>query len=397
MERDQVNGNQPHHLVCILTVVLLLAACSKAESTDLAREPEPDQIALTNQSYVATTVTADANRVRELENQIRVSEGNLASAEEADKSLSISLDSELSKLTSSYQQSLLDYQREIQCGYQLFDIPVLGFEGIATESRVFNASVDDLRNLADEIRKATPSEWRCGTPRTDRENSFGYPGWKVEDYYGRYRKGYEALWDQYIPNLLQQLSQFTFQTDCKQCYQIRDSFESEWELLSEKRARQIRNISDTFYLESGTVLSKKSQSADQVVKAENELLNAKNSLGKYLAEIAQLNQPSTTLSTSGQDKNRSQNSPRYICGIGGCVDTWEPPVSSSDRAVAIRCEDFSTTAGCTITWNSGRKSVANPYAPRNGRIVSGTEFFDMFGKPICVDLYENGGIKTAYC
>jgi hypothetical protein len=403
MEPDKQFRGRLLSMTLLLLAGFGLAACTESRPTSPASESEVDSIAVVSTAIVSTTVTVDANRVQELENLIKVSEVELVSAEEADKSLSVALDSELSQLASPYRQALLDYQREIQCGYQLLDVPVLGFEGLATESRVSNATVDDLRNLANEIRSATSSEWRCGTPRNDRDSAFGYPGWKVENYYGRYRKGYEALWDQHIPNLVQQLSQYKYQIDCKQCYEIRDSFESEWEVLTDKRARQIGNISETFYSQSGAILLKKSQSRDLVLKAEASLLNAKSALSAYLAEIDRLNKPSTTTtattttSTTSRNESRNDNSPRYICGIGGCIDTWEPPLSSSDRAVTIRCEDFGTTAGCTITWNSGRKSVANPYAPRSGQIVNGTQFFDMFGKPICVDLYENGGIRTAFC
>lgn len=71
--------------------------------------------------------------------------------------------------------------------------------------------------------------------------------------------------------------------------------------------------------------------------------------------------------------------------------------SKSDTAVAIRCTDYRSIAGCVVTWSSGRRTQANEYAPRSGPVVGGTQWLEAFGTRVCADLYRNGGIRTYYC
>lgn len=377
-----------------LTIAMPLSACTSTELNPLPKESVTETVVGTSTTIVATMTTADPIRIRDLESKIEQTESEYVAAVEADKILSEAVETELNQLANSYRQNLLDNQREIQCGYRLLNGAVLGYEGLATESRVAAASVNDLLGLADEIRLASATEWACGTPKSDRDTAFG---WSVEEYYMRYRKGAEALWEKYIPKLIEQLSRYPTQASCAECYVIRDAFESEWEATLPKRVARIRNLSEIFSSNVRPLLVEKSESAGQVLAAKRAVEQAKKALIAYRWDADGSNSPVSSPSNSVSKQNSGGDSPRYVCGVGGCIDTWEPPITSDDQAVAIWCKDYATTAGCTISWSNGRKTVANPYAPRSGRVVNGAVFLDMAGNQICVDLYENGGIKTKYC
>lgn len=87
------------------------------------------------------------------------------------------------------------------------------------------------------------------------------------------------------------------------------------------------------------------------------------------------------------------------CGGGGLPsdDDEGNGDRESDSAVNVRCEDFKNLSFCQVTWSSGRTTSADAYGSPDGGVVGGTEFLDMLGNPICVDLYANGVIKTSYC
>ena len=71
--------------------------------------------------------------------------------------------------------------------------------------------------------------------------------------------------------------------------------------------------------------------------------------------------------------------------------------TSQIRAVSIRCQDGNTfSSGCAVTWSDGSRSYARS-GSRSGSIVSGTDFYDMMGNRICVDLYENGAASSYNC
>ena len=71
--------------------------------------------------------------------------------------------------------------------------------------------------------------------------------------------------------------------------------------------------------------------------------------------------------------------------------------SGQIRAVSIRCQDGNTFSnGCAVTWSNGTRSYVRS-GQRSGSIVSGTDFYDMMGNHVCVDLYENGAAKSYNC
>jgi hypothetical protein len=70
---------------------------------------------------------------------------------------------------------------------------------------------------------------------------------------------------------------------------------------------------------------------------------------------------------------------------------------SKIRAVSIMCQDGNSfSSGCAVTWSNGTRSYVR-VGPRSGAIVNGTDFYDMLGNHICVDLYENGAARSYYC